>query len=306
MNIIKFECETVTPMFLAGADGKTQELRAPSIKGLMRFWWRAMNGHLDLEKLKEKEGEIFGASDEKIGRSKFSIRVKDTFIRPDKTYKYKPLPHHTGNQNCPYLPSCVSKINPHKCSKDFKLNAVKPNICFTSLLSSPDKFLWIGNLIKVAIILGGLGKRARRGFGSVRILNVSDQPYNSNYKLETILKLVNYIGSNKYQIDRHKDKIELKDDLTAQYPFLKEIQLGKECDSWEELVKKVGEASHEHDINSLGFAKGKKRLASPIYVSVLKNLNNKYLPIISSLNTVFEDGGKMDDKGQNEFKEAIL
>jgi len=33
-------------MFLAGADGVTPELRAPSIKGAMRFWWRACNGHL--------------------------------------------------------------------------------------------------------------------------------------------------------------------------------------------------------------------------------------------------------------------
>ncbi len=43
MRSITFECETITPMFLARADGKTPELRPPSIKGLMRFWWRAMN-----------------------------------------------------------------------------------------------------------------------------------------------------------------------------------------------------------------------------------------------------------------------
>ncbi len=30
MNTIKFECEIITPMFLAGADGKTPELRPPS------------------------------------------------------------------------------------------------------------------------------------------------------------------------------------------------------------------------------------------------------------------------------------
>ncbi len=76
MNIIKFECETVTPMFLAGADGKTPELRPPSIKGAMRFWWRAMNGHISIKELKEEEGEIFGGSGEKEGRSKFGIRIK--------------------------------------------------------------------------------------------------------------------------------------------------------------------------------------------------------------------------------------
>jgi len=48
-------------MFLAGADGKTPELRAPSIKGAVRFWWRAMNGCLSIKDLKEKESEIFGS-----------------------------------------------------------------------------------------------------------------------------------------------------------------------------------------------------------------------------------------------------
>ena len=41
MNTITFELETITPMFMAGADGETFELRPSSIKGDMRFWWRA-------------------------------------------------------------------------------------------------------------------------------------------------------------------------------------------------------------------------------------------------------------------------
>jgi CRISPR-associated protein Cmr1 len=69
---ITFECEVITPMFLAGADGSTPELRPPSIKGALRFWWRALNGHLPLHELKQKEDEIFGGTD---GRSKFSLRV---------------------------------------------------------------------------------------------------------------------------------------------------------------------------------------------------------------------------------------
>lgn len=272
MKTITFECETLTPMFLGGADGQTPELRPPSIKGLMRFWWRAMNGHLPLEELKKKESEIFGASDEKIGRSKFSIRILSDSLQIEK---YLPLPH-----------------------KSFKFNGISPHQKISIILNSwhddIDKFAYI---LKVSLILGGFGKRARRGFGSVGILNVE-------YKLENILKLVNDISDNKYKI--RDDKIELKDNLTAQYPFLKEIQLGKKYDSWKKLLDKVGEASHNHNVDSLGFAKGKKRLASPIYVSVLKNSNNKYLSIISSLNTVFEDERRVSDKEQNKFKEAIL
>jgi len=72
MKTITFHCETITPMFLAGADGQTPELRPPSIKGAMRFWWRAMNGNLSLEELKKQEDDIFGATDR---RSKVIINV---------------------------------------------------------------------------------------------------------------------------------------------------------------------------------------------------------------------------------------
>ena len=44
-----FECETITPMFMYEADGITPELRPASIKGVMRFWWRAINGNLSLD-----------------------------------------------------------------------------------------------------------------------------------------------------------------------------------------------------------------------------------------------------------------
>jgi CRISPR-associated protein Cmr1 len=83
MKTIAFECETITPMFLGSADGRTPELRPPSIKGAMRFWWRAMNGHLSLEDVKKEEAELFGGSGEKEGRSRIVLRVKSD-TEPEK------------------------------------------------------------------------------------------------------------------------------------------------------------------------------------------------------------------------------
>ena len=94
MKAITFECETITPMFLTGADGRTPELRPPSIKGAMRFWWRAMNGHLPLDKLKEEESKIFGASNRKIGRSRVVIKNQD--IPRDEKYEYLPYRKDNG------------------------------------------------------------------------------------------------------------------------------------------------------------------------------------------------------------------
>jgi CRISPR-associated protein Cmr1 len=66
MNKVSFELEVVTPLFLGGADGKTAELRPPSIRGAMRFWFRAMMGGIvggNIEALKKLEADVFGDTD---------------------------------------------------------------------------------------------------------------------------------------------------------------------------------------------------------------------------------------------------
>src|SRR3989338_2067412 len=84
---ISFDIETVTPMFLAGADGKTAELRPASLKGLLRYWWRALQAESDLSRLRDNESGIFGSVDR--GGS-FSIQIKH---EPFKSTRNK-LPNH--------------------------------------------------------------------------------------------------------------------------------------------------------------------------------------------------------------------
>lgn len=44
MKTLQATFKIVTPMFLGGADrNEPAELREPSIKGILRFWWRALN-----------------------------------------------------------------------------------------------------------------------------------------------------------------------------------------------------------------------------------------------------------------------
>lgn len=268
-------------MFLAGADGRSPELRPPSIKGMMRFWWRALHGHLTIEKLKEEEAKIFGASDETIGRSKFSIHVISNKL--DKQ-DYSPLPHS---------------------EKKIKLMGIEPNQKIEVKLSTQyddiDKY---SAILKTSLLLGGLGKRARRGFGSIKILNIDKQPYILDLNIEYILKLINNVVPNKYILE--KNKIVLTEKNSQRYPFLKEIIIGGQYPSWNELVKTVGIASHNCKDDSLGFVNRNKRLASPIYISVLKISEKEYHPIVSTLNTVFEDSRTGDSNKQKAFKEAIL
>jgi len=53
-----------TPMFLAGANQHHIEhelLRVPSLRGLLRWWWRAAQSYQDLERLRNAEAAIWGS-----------------------------------------------------------------------------------------------------------------------------------------------------------------------------------------------------------------------------------------------------
>ncbi len=184
METITFECEVITPMFLAGADGRAPELRTPSIKGAMRFWWRAMQGHLSLEELRKEEAKIFGASDEKIGRSKINIRIaKQPSSGDTKESLWQEIPYEEKTS--------------HRSEKKFKVPTkykgisyllysthmlnrrpyIKVGFSFPIIISSSD-----AQILKQAaasfwslIYLGGIGTRARRGGGNITITKVIDE-----------------------------------------------------------------------------------------------------------------------------------
>ena len=67
---LKLTVRTVTPVYLAGAEHGLPELRAPSFKGLLRFWYRAFDpDFLDHEPL------LFGGAGGTHGQSPFLLRV---------------------------------------------------------------------------------------------------------------------------------------------------------------------------------------------------------------------------------------
>ncbi len=165
MKKITFEIDTITPMFLSGANQSKPELRAASIKGLMRFWWRAIRSQSSFFELRNEEAKIFGSSDEKIGGSKFTIRVIKPDIEPLTDFK-KEVPdinnpvryllYSTVMNNRPYFPA-GSRFA-------ITLSSAKYETCLKVATAS----LW------AAIYLGGFGTRARRGAGNVSIIKVSD------------------------------------------------------------------------------------------------------------------------------------
>jgi CRISPR-associated protein Cmr1 len=265
-------------MFMAGADGKTPELRPSEFKGMMRFWWRAIRADDNIEKLREEEAKIFGGT-EKEGKSKVAIRI--TPLQVDFS-SYKPLPH----------------------SKDkiFTLPCIKANSTFEILLMGEEKFINIfKDVFFLSTILGGFGKRSRRGFGSVAIIEPKELYFENLQKEELLSKILDTLNQidNHYEI-RSSKIVNRKSG--GNYPWIKEIEIGYKHDDWETLLKKIGNATHNHKNPSLG--NSSPRMASPIYVSVVK-LRDGYYPIVTTLKSYFPYP-HYDLNKQNDFKREVL
>lgn len=183
MNKIIFECEVTTPMFLAGADGRKPELRAPSIKGAMRFWWRAAMGHLDLGELKRQEVKIFGGTGKGEGKSKISITVNHESLKKSDN----PFPSHPYDTSSKGKPKkiCILEYLAYGPSQYVKEKGgivpvreyIEPGMRFSISITiskssdSQEKIRRdVEDKFKMMSFFGGLGSRSRNGFGSFKIL----------------------------------------------------------------------------------------------------------------------------------------
>ena len=259
---MKIKCNIITPMLMHGEDTGVAELRPPSIKGAMRFWWRAIqaiHGNLSLKDMKKQESMIFGgAVDESAVKSSFRIKINSFNL---KSEQINPLPHKKRGFN----------INGYKANQSFEVEFLGENL---ELIKS---------IFRLSTILGGFGQRSRRGFGSIQIID------NWEITKENIKNLIKSINpSFHYSSDNS-------------YPYIKTIEIGKEYQDMNGLIKTINLATHNHNKDGMfGSVRG-GRYASPIYISIIKD-NKNYRPIITTLNAT----KKIDEERLNEFKKDIL
>jgi CRISPR-associated protein Cmr1 len=174
----------VTPLFLGGADQKATDIRPPSVKGALRFWWRALNwGRIrsrfnnDAEALRElnqQEADLFGAAavDKTArGQSKVLIRTvsKISGIR-ETTWPSNQTP--SG-----YLGLGLFEMNNHH-----QREAISEGKDFdVELIFSGDTKAEQIEQVRYALIalglLGGLGSRSRRAFGSIALQKINQESF---------------------------------------------------------------------------------------------------------------------------------
>lgn len=171
---LKLTFEITSPMFLGGAESQG-ELRSPSIKGAMRYWYRAINPNgLKMEPL------IFGGAGADSGQSAFFMDIDKSLKGNKKWNDINPrrFDNQTNKKSKSNFPlNGVSYFGfpfPLKSRNSYAPTYIEPDKSFNLNLFFPKKpheKTWQGVLASAWLLghLGSLGSRSRRGFGSISI-----------------------------------------------------------------------------------------------------------------------------------------
>lgn len=176
METLTVTLKTVTPLFLGGAEPHERaELRAPSIKGAMRFWYRAFD-YTDAN----EENAIFGSAD--TGQGIFDIRITTVVSQIEQVEVFA----MEFDQKVAYLGYGLierKKINNSSAWKNARPfidsgTTYEVKITFKPVKNdSPEhekaKVIEYRKKAEGALwamlMFSGLGSRSRRGFGSLAV-----------------------------------------------------------------------------------------------------------------------------------------
>lgn len=164
----EFEVEVVTPMFLGGADVDGAELRPPSLKGMLRFWWRATCGDISHDEMVNKEAEIFGSTETKSSVS-ISILSKGT-LSLSKELKQRGHTFKVHGKDVHILDYLAYGTHTYVKGKGnvYHKEHITPGNVFILKMDFKKKFEEeITRALTWLIHYGGIGARSRNGFGSM-------------------------------------------------------------------------------------------------------------------------------------------
>ena len=210
----------VTPLFCAGVDQKNgPELRLPSFKGVLRYWWRALawsRCRSGLGVLRQQEDRLFGSANG--GQSRVLMRMA-TALEPEAVAQPKVLSISASSDGvvgdgARYLGYGLMEAKSSKkgteagqiqrgCLRspfDFTVQMRARRLDDREFRSLTDALIALGTL-------GGLGARSRRGYGSVALESLRVNGQERWPAPTTAGELRDSIASLHHE--RHEDEAEL-------------------------------------------------------------------------------------------------
>lgn len=188
--------KTITPMFGGGAETRKADeqnpVRAASVRGHLRFWWRATAGagYTSEKALFDAESDIWGRTPKTVkdeqGRTKpdldahGKVRVEITEQKAATPY-FPSLPRHMSYATFPFQEQRSKGIEAARATDaEFRLKITCP----------PGLRPQVEAALHAWIFFGGIGSRTRRGCGSLELLGGEIQLPKTVTKGEKLLTAV--------------------------------------------------------------------------------------------------------------------
>ncbi len=166
----------VTPLYCAGTDDTKPELRLPSFKGGLRFWWRALAWSRyggDLEKIKRQEDYLFGSTERGQSRvhMRLSVAEKSRIIRKKESV-FTDSHGRPVRLGARYLGYGLMKAFSGRNGKAEQLvrGFLDAGLEFTVWLryhGCREELAQLQDALVALGIFGGMGARSRKGWGSI-------------------------------------------------------------------------------------------------------------------------------------------
>lgn len=271
---IEYECEVLTPMVVQGAvsNKKADDLivRVPSVKGMMRFWWRVFQPENSTKELRNHEGKLFGCIGAKGESTKSNVRIRTHIIKQYRENEVDLFPYkddkNRNKKDWRYTglgKGTLFKVELVFCETIYRAEEDEDKKVITSQVYE-DTF-------ETMALLGGLGLRSRRGFGAFRIVNktkISFEKQEQRKEAKSWLKIGDVLNRiNK--IDKW-NCLHVKKIVVIQKEFSNIEQTLKAIDGASHNIRKRLGTEYEKNLINEALGAGIGRKASPLYMSVFQ------------------------------------
>ncbi len=277
----QYQLEIITPLLLGGADARGKpELRSAPFRGALHYWLRAMLAQLNIEKLKAAEDNLLGST-----QAGSPVRIEIRAAAPPLSYGFRELMlHHDGNTD-------DDRKARQKGLGFVERQRLELNLFPRSLLVDvPSEILQAFDLW---LNLGGVGRRCRRGMGSLQL--AKETPKDGTALCLTLEGILKLLGGELKRLD-YTTGAKLPTVINGKlspYP-------GFFPGSWMTLACREGFPSYSdalHDFwkyhlrhpdfaddEAFGHVKGGRR-ASPFHVHLTRSSENLYYLVLTAFNS---------------------
>lgn len=206
-----FRIKTITPLVGGGVDtfshDKVTPIRSSSIKGHLRFWWRATIGARleSIQMLKERENQIWGST-EIPSKVKISVKLitpisNNLILNPANNYGFPRF----GSESYALFSAIQNNSSILSSGIEFELKLAFSNQMPISVKNEILTAVWAW------VNFGGIGARTRRGCGALFCNELSPNVNKLEEVSDTLANKISEFGTIKLELSSLNGMIFLRD-----------------------------------------------------------------------------------------------